>query len=602
MDFTESSQEWLRLQDLCRRLQLSEIESRLLTQLYAQRHQSNDEGCDDVAPDLLDAALQTLEEKGLVEGVRLSGAELRSSVRAFVDNRSAIDLRYRWFLSRCEESCAYETWKDSDRLVVLRILSQSAGVVRSVGGDFANAQAMFARLLTGQGRPLFVIDLKAMDSLRYNPELHQLCDEIAADIAIWNGVAIMDALDDSLASVMMRSLTSRQVNVVAHSETKCLNLGASFIVNLQDAALIKAGEYWKHESQQLGLALCDETVGRLESIFPLGQLATRRVLQECCYSPVDKRDFVAIAAICRKYSSHALEEYAKRITPRYSWDDIILPAVTKRKLHEVYDFVSSQSRVEEDWKFRKRHSRGHGVTVLLKGQSGTGKTMAAEVLARELGMDLYQVDLASVSSKYIGETQKNLSKIFAAARSSAGILFFDEGEMLFSKRSSGESSHDKYANLEVNFLLQEIEAYDGVVVISTNHSHMIDSAFLRRIMFDIEFPRPAESTRRTIWMKHLGGGIALHEDVNLDFLASLPLAGGTIHNIVKRAAAVASMQKGSERHVRMRDILHGIRREYQKADIAIDRDVFGVYWRYASSEWELASIGKLDVCVDAKIP
>ena len=103
-------------------------------------------------------------------------------------------------------------------------------------------------------------------------------------------------------------------------------------------------------------------------------------------------------------------------------------------------------------------------------------------------------------------------------------------------------------------------------------------------------------------MKHLGGGIALHEDVNLDFLASLPLAGGTIHNIVKRAAAVASMQKGSERHVRMRDILHGIRREYQKADIAIDRDVFGVYWRYASSEWELASIGKLDVCVDAKIP
>ena len=349
---------------------------------------------------------------------------------------------------------------------------------------------------------------------------------------------------------------------------------------------------WKKELDFRQITLDPSILVRLESLFPLSFSKLVRVLDEVLLTESSSVEKVAnepfkfedFARACRKQSSRQLEQYAKRVIPKYQWDDLILPPLTKVRLSEVYQHVLNRSQVEEDWKFSKRHNRGHGVTIVFEGASGTGKTMAAEVLAGELGLDLYQVDLSNITSKYVGETQKNLSKIFQAAKEVSGILFFDEGEALFSKRSETQSSQDRYANLETNYLLQELESFDGIVIISTNLAHNIDAAFLRRITFQIGFSQPDEITRAEIWKSQFKDGLSVSEDVDFDFLGSLPVTGGVIKNIARQAASWASIHS---RELTMKDILWGIRREFNKLGMNIDRDFFGdQYWRQVSPEWE----------------
>ncbi len=265
---------------------------------------------------------------------------------------------------------------------------------------------------------------------------------------------------------------------------------------------------------------------------------------------------------CKTQSNRNLTAFARKIEPVYTWEDLILPKDIKKQLKEVSGHIKYRGTVYTDWGFDKKFSMGKGLNVLFSGPSGTGKTMTAEIIAREAGLDLYKIDLSGVVSKYIGETEKNLGTIFKEAETSNAVLFFDEADALFGKRSEVKDAHDRYANIEIGYLLQKMEEYEGVVILATNLSRNIDDAFLRRIQFMVEFPFPDEIQRKLIWTGIFPKDAPVSEDIDYKFLSEkLKLAGGNIKNIVLTAAFYAA-EESSE--IGMHHIMHAAKREYQK--------------------------------------
>jgi hypothetical protein len=265
-----------------------------------------------------------------------------------------------------------------------------------------------------------------------------------------------------------------------------------------------------------------------------------------------------------------IENLAQRIDPRASWEDLVLPAAETGLLRQIADQVAQRSTVYEAWGFGAKMSRGLGITALFAGESGTGKTMAAEVLANHLRLNLYRIDLSSVVSKYIGETEKNLRQMFDAAEDGGCILFFDEADALFGKRSEVKDSHDRYANIEVNYLLQRIEAYGGLAILATNMKSSLDPAFLRRLRFVLNFPYPGTAERKAIWQKVFPAG-APTEGLDFDRLARLNVTGGHIHNIALNTAFLAA-RAGTA--ITMPLILAAARTEFRKLDRSINEADF----------------------------
>ncbi|HSR29396.1 MAG TPA: ATP-binding protein [Anaerolineae bacterium] len=264
----------------------------------------------------------------------------------------------------------------------------------------------------------------------------------------------------------------------------------------------------------------------------------------------------------RAHSSPHLGSLARQIVPRYTWDDIVLAPDQLALLHEVVDTVRERPLVLRDWGVGRKLASSEGVTMLFSGEPGTGKTMAAEVMAAELGLDLYKIDLSTVVSKYIGETEKNLEKIFGEAQSSNAILFFDEADAIFGKRSEVKDAHDRYANLEISYLLQRMEMYDGVTILATNLRANLDEAFTRRLQFAVDFAFPDEEYRLRIWQTLMPEDVPRDPDLDLELLARrFKLAGGNIRNILVGAAFLAA---ADGRRLGMRHLLHGTRRELQK--------------------------------------
>ena len=265
---------------------------------------------------------------------------------------------------------------------------------------------------------------------------------------------------------------------------------------------------------------------------------------------------------CRAQARMKLDDLAQRIDPGADWDDLVLPELEKRLLRDIAVQVAQRTTVYETWGFAEKNHRGLGISALFAGPSGTGKTMAAEVLAKALRLDLYRIDLAGVVSKYIGETEKNLRRVFDAAEDSGAILFFDEADALFGKRSEVKDSHDRYANIEISYLLQRMEAYRGLAVLATNLKGAVDNAFLRRIRFVVNFPFPDARQRAEIWSRAFPSATPT-EGLDLTQLARLNVAGGNIRNIALNAAFHAADTGGP---VRMSHILRATRAEYAKLD------------------------------------
>ena len=265
---------------------------------------------------------------------------------------------------------------------------------------------------------------------------------------------------------------------------------------------------------------------------------------------------------CRIEARRDLEQLAERVDSRAGWDDLVLPEAAITTLRTLAAQVRQRSRVYREWGFAERSTRGLGISALFVGGSGTGKTLAAEVLANDLRLDLYRIDLAAMVSKYIGETEKNLARVFAGAERSGAILLFDEADALFGKRSEVRDSHDRYANLEVSYLLQRIESYRGLAILTSNLKQAIDTAFQRRLRFVVQFPFPDADARSAIWARVFPSQTPL-ASLDLAKLARLSLSGGHIRNLALNAAFLAADEDSA---IAMRHLRSAAEAEFAKLE------------------------------------
>ena len=287
---------------------------------------------------------------------------------------------------------------------------------------------------------------------------------------------------------------------------------------------------------------------------------------------------------CRSQLRHSLGDKARKVERLFTWDDLILPASSKLLLRSACDQIKYRRQVYEDWGFEGKLPYGKGLSMLFSGPPGTGKTMAAQIAAGELGLELYKVELPTVVSKYVGETEKNLNHIFREAARSQAILFFDEADVLFGKRTEVKDAHDKYNNMEAAFLLQKMEEYSGVSVLATNFLQNFDEAFKRRIRFIIEFPFPNAEYRKLLWQSVFPAKTPLEGDVDWEFLAqNFELSGSSIKNVAVNAAFLAA---GQGKTVGMTHLLIALRRELHKSGKVVTREDFGQYYMLAEQEWD----------------
>ncbi|WP_456429132.1 ATP-binding protein [Rhodocaloribacter sp.] len=322
------------------------------------------------------------------------------------------------------------------------------------------------------------------------------------------------------------------------------------------------------EQRALWAQALGETVptlnGRLDRLAAQFNLSAPAIRAACVHARASggASGVGALWDACRLQARPHLDDLAQRIPLTASWDDLVLPERQLRTLRTIALHVRHRMRVYETWGFARKSARGLGISALFTGQSGTGKTMAAEVLARELRLDLYRIDLSSVVSKYIGETEKNLRRVFDAAEEGGAILLFDEADALFGKRTEIKDSHDRYANIEVSYLLQRMETYRGLAILTSNLKDALDDAFQRRIRFIVTFPFPDTALRARIWQRIFPEETPTR-DLDEARLARLTVTGGHIRNIAMNAAFFAA-EAGEP--VRMRHVLQAAMQEYAKLD------------------------------------
>jgi hypothetical protein len=333
---------------------------------------------------------------------------------------------------------------------------------------------------------------------------------------------------------------------------------ATVVVDVDKPSASEQATAWR---RALGALDLNGAVERVVAQFSLPSVAidrtARRVVAEANGSPAE-----TLWELCRVEARPRMDDNAQRITPRAGWNDLVVPPFELELLRDIAAHVRARSRVHESWGLADRSARGLSITALFSGASGTGKTLAAEVMAKELDLDLYRIDLSQVVSKYIGESEKNLRRVFDAAEEGGAILLFDEADALFGKRSEVKDSHDRYANIEVSYLLQRMEAYRGLAILTTNLKDSLDSAFLRRIRFAVHFPFPSAEQRAEIWRRVFPKATPTSE-LAYDKLARLNVTGGNIRNIAVYAAFLAA---DAASPVTMQHLLRAARVEFAKLE------------------------------------
>jgi ATPase family associated with various cellular activities (AAA) len=350
-----------------------------------------------------------------------------------------------------------------------------------------------------------------------------------------------------------------------------------------DAPLLTVGHRIELWTRELDAAGHDAAAGvdaeGLAGHLALGPAQVQRAVQAALTS-AQLRDGQITADDLRRgvraQNAAGLERLARRIEPEVDWDDLVLTPNVRRALLELAARARHRDTVLTEWRMRRGGGRGRGVTALFAGDSGTGKTMSAEVIARDLGLDLYTVNLATVVDKYIGETEKNLERIFAEAGGVNAVLFFDEADAIFGKRSDVKDAHDRYANIESAYLLQRLETFDGLAVLASNLRANIDEAFTRRLDAIIDFPSPTPELRRALWVRCLAPPLPLADDIDLDFLAeSFEMAGGNIRSASTTAAYLAA---AAGTPVSMRQVIAAVEQEYRKLGRLVLEREFGHYY------------------------
>ena len=313
--------------------------------------------------------------------------------------------------------------------------------------------------------------------------------------------------------------------------------------------------------------------------FVLGPVQVARAVRSASASALLGDDGLTAEGLrrgARAQNAAGLERLARRIEPAVGWQDIVLPETSRGQLHDLAARARNRDRVLIEWGMRPGGGRGRGVTALFAGDSGTGKTMSAEVIAGGLGLDLYTVNLATVVDKYVGETEKNLERIFSEAGGVNAVLLFDEADAIFGKRSEVRDAHDRYANIESAYLLQRMETFDGLAILATNLRANIDEAFTRRLDMIIDFPAPDETSRLSIWRHCLAPPVPCAPGLDLEFCArSFTLSGGNIRSAATTAAYLAA---GVNREIGMAELISAVQQEYRKLGRLVLEREFGPYF------------------------
>ena len=450
------------------------------------------------------------------------------------------------------------------------------------------AESIVQALSTGEGAPLAVQltgddaagqkDVAAVVADRLGMQLHVLraaaipsgLQELEALAVLWYreaallGSALLISCDDATAGTAIASqLAERQGGLVFVSAREALAVDRSslrFTINKPGAADQKA--LW---IQALGTEV-SRLNGALDGVATQFHLSADTILHTGealrVSLPSTPTPDAALWQACRDSVRSKLDDLSQRVDSSAQWDDLILPESHKTTLRQIAAHVKHRFQVYDDWGFAGKGARGLGISALFAGESGTGKTMAAEVLANELHLDLYRIDLSSTVSKYIGETEKNLRRLFDAAEDSGAILLFDEADALFGKRSEVKESLDRYANIEVSYLLQRMEAYRGLAILTTNQKSALDTAFARRLRFIVPFSFPDQTQREQIWRGVFPTATPLG-DIDYGKLARLSIAGGSIRNIALNAAFLAAQ---AEQPIGMTHLLGAARGEASKRE------------------------------------
>jgi hypothetical protein len=373
----------------------------------------------------------------------------------------------------------------------------------------------------------------------------------------------LESLDPGERRRVQRALAARadRVLVCARDRDAAVALGDQtvLVVEAPMPSLAERREAW---AALAGVPEVEDVAGKFR--LSVGQIAdAAEVARLAAAARGDRAPAAADLDLgARQASSTRIGELATRLEPAFGWDDLVLPVRPREVLGSISSYLRHRDLVLSEWGYDQAVARDQGMKVLFAGESGTGKTMAGQVLARDLGLELFRIDLATIVSKYIGETEKNLDRIFEAADGSNAILFFDEADALFGKRSEVRDSHDRYANIEVAYLLQKMESYAGAVILATNFRQNMDEAFLRRLDFVIDFPFPEADDRERIWRLLLPEAAPIADDVEVPFLATqFKLSGGGIRNASLAAAFLAAEDGGS---IAMRHLVRGVALEYGK--------------------------------------
>jgi hypothetical protein len=440
---------------------------------------------------------------------------------------------------------------------LLQSYAQFAALVHLCGDDPLGHEDIAAFAAHELGRQLLVV--KAEELPPIGPELDQF-------VLLWEResvllpAALLVQVGSTPISAAAAHLVGRMRGVVFLATREPVRLTRAFVrLDANKPGPVEQKQLWRNS---LG-AVAESLNGTLDDLSEQFRLSGR-LISSTGYVLSQEGQLAAdeVWDACRSLARPKLEDLAQRIVPCATWDDLILPDLQKNTMGQLAAQVRHRMKVHETWGFAAKGRRGLGVSALFTGVSGTGKTMAAEVLARELRLDLYRIDLSAVVSKYIGETEKNLKQVFDGAEEGGVLLLFDEADALFGRRSEVRDSHDRYANIEIGYLLQRMEAYQGLAILTTNLKSSMDTAFQRRLRFTINFPFPDATQREAIWRKVFPAATPT-EGLDPKKLAQLNVTGGNIRNIALNAAFLAA-EAGTP--VRMANLVEAAKLEVQKIE------------------------------------
>ncbi|MCU0526246.1 MAG: ATP-binding protein [Elainella sp. Prado103] len=454
-------------------------------------------------------------------------------------------------------------WLASDLEVPLLVAHLQRAL--NVEDDFERVLKLLLREAWFRGALLYLEDVDALWQEERSPHLEPWVETLAAHggITILSGRQPWSDRDQQAIEMItipfiIPDFGERRRCWQWHLEAAGMELAGTSVDVLADCFRLTSGQIANAVTRAQAQLRWQQVLGSREAPDSISPLKSQ--LQD--FANQNQRGLKALFAAARAQSGHELATLARKLEPVHFWKDLVLPPKALVPMREICQRVMHHHQVLAEWGFDRKLSQGKGISALFVGPSGTGKTMAAEVIANELGLDLYKIDLSGVVSKYIGETEKNLERIFRAAENTSVILFFDEADALFGKRSEVRDSHDRYANLEISYLLQKMEQYEGIAILATNLHNNLDEAFIRRLAFTVHFPPPDEESRRQIWQGIWAEQVPLAEDVDLNFLArQFKLSGGNIKNIALAAAFLAATDGTA---VSMTHLLQATQREYQK--------------------------------------